>query len=111
MNEAFGDKAAKEIVKNVADYFANNESKIEYVARVAEDKFAALLTGIKSHEDLYESVDQIISGSSTIDTSSNVFHVTMSAGIALYPEHGNDIESLMITRNIYTGCRRVETDL
>lgn len=95
IHEAFGVKAAAEVVKRVADYLVSKADNSKLVARVARDKFAILLTGIKSHKELYESVDEIINSGCNTDSSNYTFFVTMSAGIALYPEHGRDMNSLL----------------
>lgn len=95
LNETFGQKVGGEVIKCVADYLVNKAKNSNFVARVARDKFALLFTDIKSNTDLYDSINDIINDGCNISSSSDVFYITMSAGIALYPEHGRDISSLM----------------
>jgi diguanylate cyclase (GGDEF)-like protein len=95
INEAFGHKAGGEVIKHVADYLVSKADNSGLVARVARDKFALLLTDIRSNAELYEIIDDIIINGCHTSSSDYAFYITMSAGIALYPEHGPDMNSLM----------------
>jgi diguanylate cyclase (GGDEF)-like protein len=95
LNETYGYKACDEVIRCVEDYLVSKVKNSNCVARVTSDKFALLLTDIKSNTDLYETIDEIINNGYNISSSNNVIYITMSAGIALYPEHGSDIDSLM----------------
>lgn len=95
INEAFGNKTGIEVVKRVADYLVSRANKTDLVARIARDKFALLFTDIKTNTELYESIDEIINNGCHASTSEFTFFITMSAGVALYPDHGNDMNSLM----------------
>ena len=95
INETFGFKASSEVIKCVADYLVSKVENSNFVARVGRDKFAILFTDIKSNAELYETIDEIINSGCNRCSSNNMFYITMSAGIAFYPEHGIDIASLM----------------
>lgn len=95
INETFGNKVSSEVIKYVADFLVRKTKDSEYVARVARDKFAVLFTDINSNSELYETIDEIINSGLNIGSSDEIFYITMSAGIALYPEHGVDSQSLM----------------
>lgn len=95
INEAYGYKASGEVIKHVADYLVRKVNDSKFVARVARDKFAILFTDIKSNKELYENVDEIINGGCSTNTEGYTYFITMSAGAAIYPEHGKDMNSLM----------------
>lgn len=95
INETFGNKAGCEVIKYVADFLVSKTKNVNQVARIEKDKFAVLFTDINSNTELYETVDKIINSGFNIGTSDDIFYVTMSAGIALYPEHGCDSNTLM----------------
>lgn len=95
INEAYGEKAAEDTIKQIANYLHNKVNRYEYIARVAKDKFIILLTEIKSNKELFEDVDDIINNGTNTYSSCLKLYVTMSAGISIYPEHGRDIDTLV----------------
>jgi diguanylate cyclase (GGDEF)-like protein len=95
LNETYGRKAGSDVIKCVAEYLVSKAKNSNFVSRVAKDKFAILFTDINSNAELYETIDEIINSGCNICSSKYVFYITMSAGVALYPEHGKDIASLM----------------
>lgn len=95
INETFGSKAGSDVIKYVADFLVSKTNNADHVARISKDKFAVLFTDINSSNQLYETIDEIINSGLNIGDSDDIFYVTMSAGIALYPEHGCDSNSLM----------------
>jgi predicted signal transduction protein with EAL and GGDEF domain len=54
-----------------------------------------LFTDIPSKAELYGIIDEIINNSSNINFEGYVFYIAMNAGIAFYPDHGRDIDSLI----------------
>jgi diguanylate cyclase (GGDEF)-like protein len=95
LNQTYGYKACDEIINCVENYLVRNVKSSSCVARITSDKFAILFTDIKANSGWYETIDEIINNGFNINTFNHVFYITMSAGIALYPEHGRDIDSLM----------------
>lgn len=95
MNETYGYKVCDEVIKCVADYLNSKIQLPNYVCRIASDKFAILFTEVSSDEQLCETVGDVINNGCNISISDHIFYITMSAGIAFYPEHGSDITTLM----------------
>jgi diguanylate cyclase (GGDEF)-like protein len=95
INEAYGEKAAEDTIKYIANYLLGKVNKYEYIAKVAKDKFVLLLTEIKSIKELYDDVYDIINNGTNTYSSSLKLYVTMSAGISIFPEHGKDIDTLV----------------
>ncbi len=95
MNETYGYKICDEVIKCMADYLNNKVQSPNFVSRIASDKFAILFTAMTSEEKLYETIDDIINNGCNISICEHVFYITMSAGVAFYPEHGRDIATLM----------------
>ncbi len=95
LNETYGFKVCDNIIKCVAEYLATKIQNPNYVTRVASDKFAILCTNIKTKQHIYDVIEDVIDNGCNIYISNYAFYITMSAGIALYPEHGNDIDTLV----------------
>ncbi len=95
LNETYGYKICDNIIKCIADYLAAKVKNPSYVTRVTSDKFAVLCTDLESELQLNEMIDDMINNSCNIRISDYVIYITMSAGVALYPQHGRDIDTLM----------------
>jgi diguanylate cyclase (GGDEF)-like protein/PAS domain S-box-containing protein len=66
------------------------------IARLGGDEFAVLLPFVESGEDAIKAVRKLISiMEKPIMLEDHSFHVGISVGIALYPDHGNDGSTLM----------------
>jgi diguanylate cyclase (GGDEF)-like protein len=94
LNETYGYKVCDNIIKCIAEYLATKVSDLNYVTRVTSDKFAILCTDFESHQKIYDKIEEVIDGCN-ICISDQAIHITMSAGIALFPDHGRDIDTLM----------------
>lgn len=95
LKDTLGSKASDEVIKCVANYLIDISKDSYFVARTAIDKFAIIFTEVKSNIELLETIEEIINNVCNTTSTNNVFYITMSAGIALYPDHGRDINSLM----------------
>lgn len=93
--ETYGDIQCEEVIKCVEDHLIAITEKPQYVVRIAKDKFAVILTNRNSVTELYEVIESIINNGCDLYSSKNVFYITMSAGVVLYPEHGKEMATLM----------------
>jgi diguanylate cyclase (GGDEF)-like protein len=95
LNETYGYKICDNIIKRMAEYLATKVDNPNYVTRVNSDKFVILCTDIESNQQIYDMVKNIIDNGCNICISDYTFYITMSAGIALFPEHGTNIDVLI----------------
>lgn len=95
MNETYGYRICDEVIKCVSDYLNSKVQKPNFVTRITSDKFVILFTDITSEDELYEIVEDIISNGCHVSICGHMLYITMSAGIAFYPEHGMDIATLI----------------
>jgi predicted signal transduction protein with EAL and GGDEF domain len=66
------------------------------IARLGGDEFTVLLPEIKHIKDAENVARRILYAmSSTINLSGHEFVVTTSIGVAIFPDHGEDVESLL----------------
>jgi diguanylate cyclase (GGDEF)-like protein len=107
INDTLGHTAGDAVLRSVADLLfekvritdvvsrpeAGEESEI---SRLGGDEFAVLLTKIGSREDARQVAARILSAlSSPITVDSHDITTTGSIGIALYPDDGDDVETLV----------------
>ncbi len=95
MNETYGYKICDEVIKCVSDYLKSKILKPNFVSRINSDKFVILFTAITSEDALYDIISDIISDGCNVNIYEHMFYITMSVGVAFYPEHGMDIATLI----------------
>ena len=96
INDNFGHQAGDDLLRQIADRLRNCLRKSDLVARVGGDEFVIHLDDIKSNHGA-ETV-----ALNVIDNISRPFYcngtganVGASVGIAMYPQHGNTMETVM----------------
>lgn len=95
VNDTHGHSAGDELLVEVARRLNACVRAVDTVARLGGDEFAAILPEIASHDNLHEIAARIV------DEMARPFALTVgnasiscSVGIALFPEHGDDLDVL-----------------
>lgn len=97
VNDEFGHKAGDEVLQAVAHRLHACVRESDTVARVGGDEFVVLLPSIDTAQDATEvaaKIHEVINQPFTLSAGATV-HISSSAGIAIYPEHGHDEAILM----------------
>jgi len=96
VNDTYGHNVGDELLLRVARRLEDSIRNVDIVGRIGGDEFTILLTGVKKSRD-YE----LIAGK-IIDTinedfviNHNRINIGASIGIANFPEHGEDLETLI----------------
>lgn len=97
VNDSLGHTEGDRLLKQVAVRLKSSIREQDVVARMGGDEFMFLLRGMKGEEEIVNMVDSILkSFERPFIVGGSDFHVSASLGIAVYPKHGEDIETLMI---------------
>ncbi|MBT8436170.1 MAG: EAL domain-containing protein [Gammaproteobacteria bacterium] len=96
VNDHFGHEAGDKLLIQVADNFKGIVRQTDAVARIGGDEFIVLLTDIDSETTLITKIEKLLTqASSPLDFKGHNITVGASIGIALYPDHGDDVETLL----------------
>ncbi|MGE4501061.1 MAG: EAL domain-containing protein [Hydrogenovibrio sp.] len=96
INDSFGHNSGDEVLIVCAERLQNCIRKIDTVARLGGDEFTILLDALKSNNVIINIVEKIINRlSAPIYLGDDVFHVTASIGISLFPTDGQDAQQLL----------------
>ncbi|MFZ3589344.1 putative bifunctional diguanylate cyclase/phosphodiesterase [Bacillus sp. DJP31] len=92
LGHSFGDKLLNELSQRLVHSLGKNVT----IARIGGDEFSILIEhkGIDSTEDVARTI--LIETGKTFEIEGIEVHVTPSIGISLYPDNGNDFESLLM---------------
>jgi diguanylate cyclase (GGDEF)-like protein len=96
VNDALGHDIGDQLLINIARRLESFVREIDTVARLGGDEFAIVLEGVNSIEDVATVSKKIISGlADPFDIDEHNLHISSSIGAAIYPQHGNDIATLV----------------
>lgn len=101
VNDTFGHTTGDRFLANVASLLKNQMRDIDYVSRLGGDEFGVLLTETNSEQALAVAT-RVINKLSAADfeIEGQLIHTTASIGIAVCPDHGHDVETLLTKADI-----------
>ena len=96
INDTLGHAAGDEVLRQVGARLMSRLRKADVVSRIGGDEFAVVLGDVDQYSDVQAICDQLLA----VVTEPYVLdgrhsHVTTSIGIALYPDDGDDVQSLL----------------
>lgn len=92
LGHSFGDLLLKEVAARLTDLARAQDT----VARIGGDEFLIALTGIKDIPDIAVATDRIMNAiTSGFLIQGRQFHISGSIGVSIFPEHGQDSETLI----------------
>jgi diguanylate cyclase (GGDEF)-like protein len=92
MGHGFGDRLIVKVSERLCSIVERNGE----VYRFGGDEFIILLHSIKNKEDINKIASGILTGfKKAVEMDNSLLHISISIGISIYPEHGNDIMALI----------------
>jgi diguanylate cyclase (GGDEF)-like protein len=92
LGHAVGDKVLQTIAQRLTQCLREGDT----IARIGADEFVVSLPDIHSNVSLFQIAKKMLGAISVpIESDGRELHLTASIGIALYPEHGKDAETLI----------------
>jgi diguanylate cyclase (GGDEF)-like protein/PAS domain S-box-containing protein len=101
INDSLGHDAGDLLLKAVSKRLQDNVRDMDTVARLGGDEFVVVLEGIQDEEDIGQVANKLLSGvSKSINISGHDIASTVSIGISMYPEDGEDTDTLLKNADI-----------
>ncbi|MCX5865038.1 MAG: EAL domain-containing protein [Deltaproteobacteria bacterium] len=96
INDSLGHTVGDLLLKEVAARLVHCLREIDSVARYGGDEFIVLFEGVEQEEDVLLAAKRIIEGlAPVVSLQGEDFYLTVSLGIAFYPEDGQDQDTLI----------------
>lgn len=97
INDTLGHTAGDVFLKKISKHFKNLLNKKDILCHTGEDAFVFFLSSIKSEDEIESFAKKILElFKQPIGMGKNKkFYITSSIGIAVYPNHGTNLETLL----------------
>ncbi|MEM5948306.1 diguanylate cyclase [Spirochaetia bacterium 38H-sp] len=97
INDTFGHKAGDLILKKIADILRKVCREVDTIARISGDEFALVLPDMRDRAFAIGVIKRIFKTAETnsLEYKGNSIPVSLSAGIAFYPDDGKTAEELL----------------
>lgn len=96
INDSYGSLIGDEVIQSVAALLERCTREGDTVARIGGDEFIVLLPAVNSEQDAMTVANKIIQEAAfPLNYDKNEIHLTLSIGLALYPDHGQSKEELV----------------
>lgn len=96
VNDSLGHNAGDEVIRQVAGRLGSVMREADTISRFGGDEFTVLLTDVTSKSDIGIVAQKIIESiSEPMVIDSEETSVTGSVGISLYPQHSDDVDTLI----------------
>jgi len=94
INDSLGHKAGDQLLKDVASELKTCVREEDTVCRYGGDEFVILLSELTCETDATDIAGKLLNAISATSTQ-EAQQITLSIGVALYPSHGQDAETLI----------------
>ncbi|MES2298790.1 MAG: EAL domain-containing protein [Pseudomonadota bacterium] len=96
INDSLGHQTGDHLLKEVASRLCRAVRASDTVARLGGDEFVVLVPGIRGPDECAHVAEKIIEAlSAAFPFDGRTLHITPSIGICVYPDDGDDVETLM----------------
>ncbi len=95
INDTFGHHCGDLLLKEIGPRIRSVLREGDTVARLGGDEFAVLLPGIDSKDAIMVAEDILRGLEQPFSVDGHLLHITASIGIALYPQHGQDADTIL----------------
>lgn len=96
INNSFGHHIGDKVLQIMAQRLLRCLRESDTIARLGGDEFVLGLSDLHSSTDVLKMVKKMLNAIALpLAVEGHEFHFTASIGIALYPEHGKDMETLL----------------
>ncbi len=96
INNSLGHDIGDKVLQTMAQRLSRCLRESDTAARYGSDEFVVSLSDIHSNVDLFQIAKKMLGAiSAPIEENGRELHLTASLGIAIYPEHGKDAETLI----------------
>lgn len=110
VNDYYSHHAGDQLLAAFAKALEGALPKNGYVARLGGDEFVAIIPDVDDDQSIEDVMDVPQELTTVIDEGRQTIHVTVSAGVAVYPKDGSNINELMRNADLALYAAKAQTN-
>ncbi|MNK35322.1 Phytochrome-like protein cph2 [compost metagenome] len=96
INDSLGYSAGDRLLSVMGERLTHSCTPAEEVFRMGEDEFAVIVPGVSNVSGIHDRMDQLLTAlESTMVIENSEYHLSVSLGLALFPEDGQTADQLL----------------
>jgi diguanylate cyclase (GGDEF)-like protein/PAS domain S-box-containing protein len=96
INDTLGHRAGDKLLEKIAQRLIQSTRPTDAIVRFGGDEFVMLYPGLRAAEDAEPMLARVMETiSQPIEINDYVFNMTCSVGVSIYPDHAQDIDTLL----------------
>ena len=95
VNDAYGHLVGDQVLRRLAGRLRAPLRASDTVARLGGDEFAWILPAVAGREPAVRMVSKLLTHVGRLTVGPRSIHIAVSAGLALYPDDGQDVDTLL----------------
>src|SRR5919201_2334538 len=96
VNDTLGHQAGDQLLRQVASRSREEPSISDTVARLGGDEFAIILPGVREKEGAPRAASKLVTAlDKPFEVAGERLHVSASIGLSLFPDQGEDVDTLL----------------
>ncbi len=109
INDSLGHEFGDLLLKAASKRLKQHTAEADTVGRHGADEFLVLITDIREQSEAAEIAKRLLASlEAPFDIDQNMFSISSSIGISMYPDNGNDFETML--KKAGTALRRAKED-
>jgi len=101
VNDTFGHSVGDLLLRAIAEKLIRQIRKGDTVARMGGDEFMLIFADLKQTDDVNTITEKILEDfQAHVTINNHIISITTSIGIAVYPDHGGDVDTLVKNADI-----------
>lgn len=101
VNDTYGHNVGDKMLINVSKRLLNNIRENDVIARIGGDEFVLIAKNIKNEDNVIQLAANLKKKiKEPMEVENQIFHVGLSIGVAIYPQHGSSSEELVKNADI-----------
>ena len=101
INDSYGHTIGDAMLVSIGRRLLNSVREEDFIARISGDEFVLIVQNIQNHKNVEKISNKIEKKvKQSLEVQGQLFHMSLSIGVAIYPEHGKESQELLRNADI-----------
>lgn len=109
INDTLGHSEGDKLIKGISESLQDEIKEPNFIVRMGGDEFVIVFTEVLTDEFLFRDIEEVKEKISKVwPIDNHAFNISISGGVAIYPNSGNDLATLLKNADIARNAAKKE---